>query len=270
MNFLRRVLLDRQLRKALSRNKCRLDSGIKGLRRDIELTLEHGVKLHRIKINARQLSIGAHTDIVSGTELQNVASIGRYCSIARNVTIGQDRKAHPLDWLSSHCALMHRRRLTSSMPAKEEVRQTVIGHDVWIGMDVLILEGITIGTGAVIGAQSLITKDVPPYAIVVGSPAEVLRYRFEQNTIDRLLASQWWNLTPQQLALLPIETPEDLLENLNGSVVPDRHPGKVVVRNSPFSIEHHAPEPCTWQQPVPAHAEHEENRPAASFSAMVT
>ncbi|MFJ3521057.1 CatB-related O-acetyltransferase [Pseudomonas sp. NPDC090203] len=239
MNFFRRMLLDRQLKRALGHNKCRLDSGIKGLRRKMELTLEHGVKLHQVKINSACLSIGAYTDIVSGTELQNVASIGRYCSIARNVTIGQNRKSHPLDWLSSHSGLVGLRQSQAGVAqAHEEVGQTVIGHDVWIGMDVLILEGVTIGTGAVIGAQSLITKDVPPYAIVVGSPAKVQRYRFDQHIIDGLLASQWWNLTPHQLAELPIEDPEKLLEALKGFVVPDSHPGRVVVQNRPFSVEH--------------------------------
>ena len=239
MNFLRRILLDHQLKRSLAQNKCRLDSGIRGLRRDMELTLEQGVKLHQIKINSSKLSIGAYTDIVSGSELQNVASIGRYCSIARNVTIGQNRKSHPLDWLSTHSALAGLRQNASGSPhAHEAVKQTVIGHDVWIGMDVLILEGVTIGTGAVIGAQSLINRDVPPYAIVVGSPAKVQRYRFEPHIIEGLLASQWWNLTPHQLAELPIEDPAKLLEELKGFVVPESHPGKVTVRNKPFSVEH--------------------------------
>ena len=240
MNFLRRLFLDRQLRHTLALNKCRLDSGIRGLRRDMELTLEHGVKLHQVKINAKRLSIGAYTDIVSGTELQDVSSIGRYCSIARGVTIGQNRKSHPLEWLSTHSALGSLRQHRAGMAQQDEVKDTVIGHDVWIGMDVLILEGITIGTGAVIGAQSLITRDVPPYAIVIGSPAKVLRYRFDPDTIEALLASQWWNLTPQQLAELPIEDPLKLLEALKGVAVPDSHPGTVVVRNKPFSAVHHA------------------------------
>jgi acetyltransferase-like isoleucine patch superfamily enzyme len=239
MNFLRRIFLDQQLKRSLARNKCRLDSGIRGLRRDMELTLEHGVKLHQIKIDSSKLSIGAYTDIVSGSELQNVSSIGRYCSIARDVTIGQNRKSHPLDWLSTHSALAGLRQHARGLPlAHEAIKQTVIGHDVWIGMDVLILEGITIGTGAVIGAQSLITRDVPPYAIVVGSPAKVQRYRFEPHIIEGLLASQWWNLTPHQLAELPIEDPEKLLEALKGFVVPDSHPGRVKISNTPFSVEH--------------------------------
>ncbi|HEY0286793.1 MAG TPA: CatB-related O-acetyltransferase [Pseudomonas sp.] len=241
MNFLKRALLDRKLKQALLHNNCRLDSGVRGLRNDVQLTLEHGVKLHQIKIHSKKLSIGAYTDIVSGTELHDVSSIGRYCSIAKNVTIGQDRKSHPLSWLSSHSGLVGLRQQLSGAPAHHDgVKQTVIGHDVWIGMDVLILEGVTIGTGAVIGAQSLITKDVPPYAIVMGSPAQVKRFRFDPPTIDSLLASQWWNLTARQLADLPIENPQALIEALNGFVVPDSHPGKVVVHNQPFKVEHHA------------------------------
>lgn len=239
MNYFRRLLLDHQLKRALARNKCRLDSGVRGLRRDMRLTLEHGVKLHQVKINARELSVGAYTDIVSGTELQNVARIGRYCSIARNVTIGQNRKSHPLEWLSTHSALAALRHgQAERLATPDAVKQTVIGHDVWIGMDVLILEGITIGTGAVIGAQSLVTCDVPPYAIVVGSPAKVLRYRFAPHIIEGLLASQWWNLTPPQLAELPMEDPEKLLDALKGEAIPDSHPQTVTVCNKPFSVSH--------------------------------
>ncbi|WP_213881848.1 CatB-related O-acetyltransferase [Pseudomonas sp. dw_358] len=237
MNFLRRTLLDRQLKRALARNQCRLDSGIGSLRRDMELTLETGVKLHRVKINAHKLSIGAYTDIVSGTELQDVASIGRYCSIGRNVTIGQNRRSHPLHWLSSHHLLVGmRQRADADEPAP--IKQTVIGHDVWIGMDVLVLEGITIGTGAVIGAQSLVTKDVPPYAIVTGSPGTVQRYRFEPEVIEGLLASQWWNLSLDQLAQLPMEEPEQLLDAMKGLTAAACAMGKVTVRSRPFSVKH--------------------------------
>lgn len=236
MNFLKRALLDRKLKKALALNQCRLDSGIKGLRRDTELTLEYGVKLHQVKIMSRKLSIGAYTDIVSGTELHDVASIGRYCSIAKDVIIGQDRKSHPLSWLTSHSGLVSlRQKLGGIAPHHDGVQQTVIGHDVWIGMDVLILEGVTIGTGAVIGAQSLVNKDIPPYAIAVGSPAKVVRYRFDPEVIDGLLASQWWNLPAQRLAQLPIEDPQAMLAQLNKAVAADSHPGKVVINSRPFA-----------------------------------
>jgi len=69
---------------------------------------------------------------------------------------------------------------------------TRVGHDVWIGDNSVIMSGLTIGTGAVIGAGAVVTKDVPPYAIVAGIPGRILRYRFDERTIDRLLASRWW------------------------------------------------------------------------------
>ena len=70
---------------------------------------------------------------------------------------------------------------------------TTIGNDVWIGWGVLIKGGVTIGNGAVIGARSVVTKDVPPYAVVAGVPAKVIKYRFEQEKIDLLQQLQWWN-----------------------------------------------------------------------------
>lgn len=237
MNILKRALLDRKLKKALSKNNCRLDSGIRGLRSDTELTLEEGVKLHQIKVHSSKLSIGAYTDIVSGSELHHVSSIGRYCSIAKNVTIGQDRKSHPMTWLTSHSGLVGlRQKVGGAKPHHAGAAQTVIGHDVWIGMDVLIMDGVTIGTGAVVGAQSLVNKDVPPYAIVVGSPARVIGSRFDQATVDSLLASQWWNMPARELAELPIEDPEALIAHLNGQVIADYRPGTVVVRNNPFGV----------------------------------
>ena len=237
MNLFKRAMHDRKLKKTLWKNKCRLDSGIRGLRCNTELTMEEGVKLHRVKVHSSKLSIGAYTDIVSGSELHHVSSIGRYCSVARNVTIGQDRKSHPLSWLTSHTGLVGlRQKFGGASPHQLGVAQTTIGHDVWIGMDVLILEGVHIGTGAVIGAQSLVSKDVPPYAIVAGSPAKVIRYRFDQPTIDGLLASQWWNMSMSELAELPIETPAGIIDHLKGRAVADYNPSTVLIRSKPFSV----------------------------------
>lgn len=70
---------------------------------------------------------------------------------------------------------------------------TIIGNDVWIGQFSLILSGVTVGDGAVIGAKAVVTKDVPPYAIVAGNPARLIRYRFSQEQIKQLLEIKWWN-----------------------------------------------------------------------------
>ena len=72
-------------------------------------------------------------------------------------------------------------------------RSCIIGNDVWIGNDVRIIGGITIGDGAIVGLGAVVTKDVPPYAVVGGVPAKIIRYRFEQDKIEELLRDKWWN-----------------------------------------------------------------------------
>lgn len=75
----------------------------------------------------------------------------------------------------------------------------MIGNDVFIGANVTILDGVTIGDGAVIGAGAVVSKDIPPYAIAVGSPIHIIRYRFDQETIDKLHRIQWWDFDESQL-----------------------------------------------------------------------
>lgn len=78
--------------------------------------------------------------------------------------------------------------------------QIVIGHDVWIGHGVTIMGGVKIGTGALIGANAVVAKDIPPYAIAVGNPARVIKYRFDEETIRKLLAVKWWNWSLEKIA----------------------------------------------------------------------
>ena len=91
----------------------------------------------------------------------------------------------------------------------------VIGHDVWIGAGTHVLSGVTVGTGAVIGAGSVVTRDVPPYAVAVGAPARVVRFRFDEDIIRRLLESQWWEWSHEEIranaALFTQPTTSDLL-----------------------------------------------------------
>ncbi|CTQ42696.1 CatB-related O-acetyltransferase [Roseibium aggregatum] len=82
---------------------------------------------------------------------------------------------------------------------------TTIGNDVWVGGGAIILRGVTIGDGAVVGAGAVVTKDVPPYAIIGGNPAKVIRYRFDERTISSLLRLKWWDRPIEQIAVLPFE-----------------------------------------------------------------
>ena len=81
----------------------------------------------------------------------------------------------------------------------DNLPRTIIGNDVWIGTNVLIKSGVTVGTGAVVGAGAVVTKDVPPYAVVCGVPAKVIKYRFPEEVCAKLLASEWWNMSDEDL-----------------------------------------------------------------------
>jgi acetyltransferase-like isoleucine patch superfamily enzyme len=128
--------------------------------------------------------IGERSKVYGGVE------IGRYCSIADHVLIGAP--PHSLEAFSTY-----------EMWGNLAIPGTKIGHDVWIGAAAIILAGVTIGTGAVIGAGAVVTKDVEPYAIMVGNPARLLRFRFEPEKIAKLLASKWWELDRTKASQLP-------------------------------------------------------------------
>lgn len=128
-------------------------------------------------------AIGAYTYVGKHCNITRTA-IGRYCSIANNVSIGQGE--HDVSRVS-----------TSSLFYKnafdELTKKTCeIGHDVWIGVGAVVLRGVIVGDGAVIGANSVVTRDVPAFGIVVGAPARLLRYRFEQDVIQTIRREGWW------------------------------------------------------------------------------
>ncbi len=127
--------------------------------------------------------------------------IGKYVSIARNVTIGPDN--HPTNLLSTS-PFSYKRKLNSLKPNSVQ-----IGHDVWIGTNVTILKGVHISTGTVVGAGAVCTHDTPPYSIVAGVPARVIKYRFNEELIQKILNSKWWDLPKAIVEKLPVENVEE-------------------------------------------------------------
>lgn len=144
--------------------------------------------------------IGAYT-YISGNSAINFTTIGKFCSIGINLTCGFG--VHPVNGLSTSPIFYSTKKqcgitLSSQDKIKENLPIT-IGNDVFIGMNVTILDGITIGDGAVIGAGAVVSKDIPPYAIAVGSPIRIVKYRFDDHIIKKLLEIKWWDLDSEQL-----------------------------------------------------------------------
>ncbi len=144
--------------------------------------------------------IGRYSYCGYNCKLVNVV-IGSFCSIGDSVRIGAAE--HPTDWVSMSPVFENTKH---SGPNKRFtryeiplVKQTVVGSDVWIGYGAIIKQGVSIGHGAVVGSGAVVTKDVPPYAIVGGVPAKVIKYRFDVETIRDLLNSQWWDMPDQDI-----------------------------------------------------------------------
>jgi acetyltransferase-like isoleucine patch superfamily enzyme len=146
-------------------------------------------------------TVGDFTYVMPNSWVSEV-SIGKFCSIGPRFTAGSG--IHPLSGISTSPMFYSTKKqngMTLSKTDKAVERKRIaIGNDVFIGMNVTVLDGVTIADGAVIGAGCVVSKDVPAYAIVVGNPMRVLRYRFPEPTRERLLAIKWWELPEDQLS----------------------------------------------------------------------
>ena len=194
-------------------------SGFEVLRAPVNLpaglrfTAPCGIKFAQVE---QDFEIGAFSYVVSGY-LCGV-TIGRYCSFGEAVQIG--RQSHPLSWVSTSpfTYLPSARVIGNLGPAKPfaqnepwrhpeaptKLVHTRIDNDVWIGHGAILVPGITVGTGAIVAMGSVVTKSVPPYSIVGGNPARVIRPRIPERFIEPLLATRWWEFPPAALKGLPL------------------------------------------------------------------
>lgn len=120
--------------------------------------------------------------------------VGKYCQFGADVSVHTTN--HPISYLSTY---VNKNLFNGDLKKLKSVKKTVIGNDVWIGHNVNIIGGVTIGNGSIIAAGALVTKDVPAYSIVGGVPAKEIRKRFSENVIKEIEALQWWNMSEQEL-----------------------------------------------------------------------
>lgn len=176
------------------------------------VTLGPGALVRDCKIG-RYFGAGADTTVLRST-------VGSFCAFGARVSVNPFN--HPTDWLSTHEFQYHATAFDDPPYRKMErlpreaapTERCEIGHDVWIGHGATVLAGVTVGTGAVIGAGAVVTRDVPYYAIVAGSPARFIRYRFPPALTSRLLESCWWELPLEMLSGLPFRNPMACLDEI--------------------------------------------------------
>lgn len=138
------------------------------------------------------ISLGDYSYISGPGSYVEEAEIGKFCSIARQVIIGVS--GHNYEWVTTSPIITSTEfkfiEIAMSEPQKEK---PIIGNDVWIGLNSIIMRGVVIGDGAVVAAGSVVTSDIKPYSIVGGTPAKHLKYRFTEEQIAKMLEIQWWN-----------------------------------------------------------------------------
>ena len=136
--------------------------------------------------------------------------IGAYCSFAEDTQVFLGGE-HRMDWVTTYPFSALDRRF-SGIKGHPKTRGDVrIGNDVWVGREAIILSGVTIGDGAVVGARAMVTRNVPPYAIVAGNPASVVRTRFSPEIVARLQAVAWWHWAPERVdAAVPLLLNSDI------------------------------------------------------------
>lgn len=160
------------------------------------------------------VEIGAYSYVAKNSNITN-CTIGKFCSIGPNFCCGLG--IHPANGISTAPMFYSTSKVNGSSLSQvnkvEESKHTTIGNDVFIGANVTVLDGVTIGDGAVIGAGAVVSKDIPPYAIAVGCPIRIVRYRMTEEQIAAMQRIQWWNWDDDRL-----QEVEKMFEDTDGFI----------------------------------------------------
>lgn len=164
-----------------------------------ESDIDGTVKLYK-PYHIFQSSVGAYTYVARNSFI-SISSIGKFCSIGPNFLCGWG--IHPSDGISTapmFYSSLKQNGFSFSLGNKIKERKEIqVGNDVFIGANVTVLDGKKIGDGAIIGAGAVVSKDIPPYSIAVGAPIKIIRYRFNDYQISKLLKIQWWDFDEERL-----------------------------------------------------------------------
>ena len=128
--------------------------------------------------------------------------IGKFCAIARGITFIMNGANHRMNSVTTYPFNIMGHGWEKCTPTLEDLPfkgDTVVGNDVWIGQDVTVMPGVHIGDGAIIAAESVVTRDIPPYHVAGGNPCRVIRKRFDDALIDYLLALKWWDWDAEKI-----------------------------------------------------------------------
>lgn len=202
-SFYRKWMLDKKIYVRINYRYKKMfpDSRISSLLPpSVEKKIRHGTVIEeQVSISPILQLLGKYIYIGKNTTISNCSEIGSFTSISSGVKIGL--MAHPQNYISTSPTFYAARRgwVKENSFDETEGKTTVIGNDVLISANAMIKNGVTIGHGAIIGAGAFVDHDVPPYAIMVGSPAKILRYRFDETMIARLLALEWWKMDDDKI-----------------------------------------------------------------------
>lgn len=185
MSFIAEIVISKL--KNLFNSKVSNSSMIMDCRIDKTAAVRNRARLYHV-------TIGRYSYVSRETLIQHT-DIGSFCSISEKCNIGMP--SHPVSMVSTSPVFLKGNNYLKENFAEieyEDCPKTVIGNDVWIGANALIKSGVHIGNGAIIAAGAVVVKDVPPYAIVGGVPAKIIKYRFDEHLIREIQEIEWWKL----------------------------------------------------------------------------